>query len=943
VRPELSPWREVLPPHPDVVAGEAHAGDFAADLQAPGDPVAFFRRTHLTRGLRELLPAAVRRLAADPQAPAVLGLESGFGAGKTHALLALWHAASSTPLTAFPDDLRDLLGGTTAPSDRVRRAALVGTDLPVTGVVHPDVGPVGTAWGELARQLGGPSAFALVAEADAGRTSPAGRLRELFAAHAPCLVLLDEWAAYARQLIGRDDLPAGTFETQLSFVQALTEAARAVPGALVVVSLPADPDVEAGAGEEETLRRLRDVVRRVAEPWRPPGGDDTVAIVRRRLFATPDPGAGERVAATAAAFAELYTRYAADFPAEVSDDPQRFAERIAGCYPLHPELVDRLLGAWAGLPGFQRTRGLLRIVGAVVRELAEAGDTAPLILPGTLPLDRPRTAGELLRLLPDDWQHVIETDVAGPGCAATAAERDTSRPVAAARRLARTVFLGTAAGDGDRDGDGGPGLAPSGIRLGAALPGDAVAGDSVADLATAVDRLARRSTYLHADAERYRYRRTPSPVRLVTEQAQQLRERPDLLWAEVVARLRTRHARPPAGFAAVRIAPDSGADVPDTTDLTLVVVHPALSHRRGDDASAAARFAVDAVHSGVGGPRVRRNRLVFLAADAARVPELAEAAADFLAWDGVRTRALADGAAEVVATGRRRADDALAARIEQAYAWVLVPEQPDPTAPLHLGCERLPGGAGSPADRVAAQLRRAGLLAGTVSAARVRTDLDGPLAAVWRSGHVAFADLWEQYARHVHLTRLPHRQDLAAAVSGVLSDPDWRAGGFALAQGYDPASGRYLGLLLPGQDPGPGGPSVRVDDGTLLVAPDTAQAQEDGGRRAEPQPDAGARTPGQPEGSGTPTGAGTPARGAATQFRARYRAGPGCADPARAGRDLAAIGREIVQLLAAGAGAEVEVTVRVRAGSQDGFGEGVVQAVRENARALRLPSAEFEP
>ena len=55
---------------------------------------------------------------------------------------------------------------------------------------------------------------------------------EVFRLAGPSVILLDEVVAYARQL------PDDRFEALLSFIQSLTEAAKMVPGVLVVGSLP---------------------------------------------------------------------------------------------------------------------------------------------------------------------------------------------------------------------------------------------------------------------------------------------------------------------------------------------------------------------------------------------------------------------------------------------------------------------------------------------------------------------------------------------------------------------------------------------------------------------------------------------------------------------------------------------------------------------------------
>ena len=100
-------------------------------------------------------------------------------------------------------------------------------------------------WGEIAWQLGGADAYRLVADSDRNRTNPGDALRCVLTAAAPCLILIDEWVAYARDLYERSDLPGGSFDSQFSFAQTLSDAVKATPGALFVVSIPASEDMVA--------------------------------------------------------------------------------------------------------------------------------------------------------------------------------------------------------------------------------------------------------------------------------------------------------------------------------------------------------------------------------------------------------------------------------------------------------------------------------------------------------------------------------------------------------------------------------------------------------------------------------------------------------------------------------------------------------------------------
>src|SRR6266571_2971076 len=252
----LKPWREVVSPHKDVASGRYQQAEFAADLwqvhlgegtDEYKKPVEFFRRTYLTESLNGLLVGAVRRLAGEGGDP-VVQLQTNFGGGKTHSMLALYHLFSGTRTSDLLgiDAVLKEAGVTKLPL--VKRVVLVGNKIsPGNPVTKSDGTVVRTLWGELAWQLGyaaggakeAKKAFARVRADDEKATSPGDVLRELFNEYAPCLILIDEWVAYARQLHESADLPAGSFETQFSFAQALTESAKLAKNCLLVISLPA--------------------------------------------------------------------------------------------------------------------------------------------------------------------------------------------------------------------------------------------------------------------------------------------------------------------------------------------------------------------------------------------------------------------------------------------------------------------------------------------------------------------------------------------------------------------------------------------------------------------------------------------------------------------------------------------------------------------------------
>ncbi|MFO0608850.1 MAG: DUF499 domain-containing protein [Polyangiales bacterium] len=468
----LRPWRDLVSPHPDVARGTYQKAEFAADLWAVvtgdaseeyRDPVEFFRRTYLTEGLQQLLGNALTRLSGGGGDP-VIELQTTFGGGKTHSMLALYHLFSGVAPATLPGLEPVLARVGVSDALPAKRAVLVGNKLsPGQPERKPDGTVTRTLWGELAWQLGGPEGYAMVREADETATNPGDALRRVFARFGPCLILVDEWVAYARQLFSGRDLPGGGFETHFTFAQQLSEAAKAAPRTLLVVSIPASEhlatrdrkgqrrekeghDIEVG-GEygHVALERLKNAIGRVESPWRPASPEESYEIVRRRIFQpVADPGSHAARDAVIRAFMELYRSNGADFPSECRE--KDYERKLKAAWPLHPELFDRLSVEWSGLPKFQRTRGVLRLMATVVHRLFHDGDRSLMIMPASIPLASMDVQSELARYLDDPWGPVIERDVDGPGSLALRVDEENVHlgKVSAARRVARTVFMATA-------------------------------------------------------------------------------------------------------------------------------------------------------------------------------------------------------------------------------------------------------------------------------------------------------------------------------------------------------------------------------------------------------------------------------------------------------------------------------------------------------------------
>jgi predicted AAA+ superfamily ATPase len=950
----LKPWREVITPHADVASGRYQQAEFAADLwqvhlgegsDEYRKPAEFFRRTFLTESLKRLLVGAVERLSGKGGDP-VVQLQTNFGGGKTHSMLALYHlfGGSAADDLAGVDAVMAAAGVTKLPV--ARRVVLVGNKIsPGNPVTKPDGTVVRTLWGELAWQLGGRKAYARIAKDDEKATSPGDVLRELLREHGPCLVLIDEWVAYARQLHDQSDLPAGVFETQFSFAQTLTESAKLAGNCLLVVSLPASDtagsphaqadDVEVGGVRgREALDRLRNVVGRIESSWRPASAAEGFEIVRRRLFEPlANTEAFKQRDVTARAFADLYHAQAAEFPPECRDAD--YEKRIQAAYPIHPEVFDRLYEDWSTLVKFQRTRGVLRLMAAVIHALWEKGDRNPLILPSTLPIDEPRVQFELTRYLSDNWVPIIEKDVDGPNSLPLHIDGEVPNlgKLHATRRVARTIYLGSAptAAAARR------GLEDRRVKLGCVMPGEppAVFGD-------ALRRLAARATYLYQDGSHAWYDTQPTVTKLAEDRAGQLRREPDKVAMELDRRLRD-DARRAGDFPRVHVAPRSGADVPDERDTGLVVL--AADHAYGKEAGSLAEAAAQAIFESRGSaPRLYRNTLVFLAADRTRLQDLDEAVRSYLAWASIvaEQQALNLNAYQTrqAEAQRAAADQVVAARLPETWQWLLVPEQATPQSAIAWQAIRVSGGDAL-AVRAARKLRAEELLLGSLGSTILRKYLDE--VPLWRGDHVPVRQLVEDFARYSYLPRLLRPAVLVEAMRAGVGLLTWRSETFAYAEGYDEATRRYRGLR--------GGQLVSLteDDAGLLVRPQLAAQQLDaetaapGGHTPAPQPPGprpGGDTPGDTGGGGSAGGAGTvvtPPRRVARRFF-----GSVALDAQRVGRDAGKIAEEVIAHLAALPGANVRVTLEIEAAMPDGVPEATVRVVTENARTLKFEASGFE-
>ena len=942
----LKPWREVVTPHPDVASGRYQQAEFAADLwqvyMGEGgaeykDPVEFFRRTFITEGLKQLLKNSVVRLSGKGGDP-VIELQTNFGGGKTHSMLALYHLFSDKPAAELAG-VDELLKSEnlTVPSG-VRRAVIVGTKIsPGKRHKKDDGTTINTIWGEMAWQLGGKEGYEMVKEADETSTNPGDSLRELFNRYSPCIILIDEWVAYARQLHQDVMLPAGTFETQFTFAQAITEAAKAAKDTLLVLSIPASEspsphdgresvsDIEVGGERGKlALARLKNAIGRVEASWRPASQDEGFEIVRRRLFQPiSDPSLFVARDQVARAFIDFYGTQHQEFPSECRE--ASYERRIKSAYPIHPELFNRLYNDWSTLEKFQRTRGVLRLMASVIHSLWERQDSNLLIMPANVPIDDPRVQFELTRYLEDHWVPVIEKDVDGQQSLPLTLDRENPNlgRYSACRRVARTIYLGSAPIQRVAN----RGIDDTLIKLGCVQPGE-----STATFGDALRRLTDRATYLYVDGRRYWYSTQPTVSRLAEDRSNQFSQN-DVI-DEIQKRLRVQ-ARSRGDFTRIHVCAPA-EDIPDEREARLIIISPEHPHTPRSDDSPALNESRSILESRGTSPRTYKNTLVFLVADHNRLKELENSVRQYLAWNSIwddrETLNLDAFQSRQAETRKRNANETVDARIPETYQWILVPSQSDPKGEVEW-VEVRQNGQDSLAVRATKKLKNEEMLLTQLGATRLRYELDR--IPLWRGDHVGIKQLVDDFAIYMYLPRLRNEDVLIGAVKMGVETLTWISETFAYAESYDEEKKKYIGLSA-GQTR-----QILNDGRSVVVKSEVAlqQFDEENKEKGEtPSTDRVSNGRGGTRVGETPD---TTTEEQQPKIIRRFH-GSVKLDPLRVGRDAARIGEEIIQHLSTLTGSKVEVTLEIRVDAPDGVPDKTVRDVTENCRTLKFESYGFE-
>ena len=927
---KLPSWREIIEPHPDVAQGRYLNTDFAVNLDDVSkgggpfeyrDPVEFFARTYITEGIKGLLVQTAKRLGGKDGEP-VLQLKTAFGGGKTHSLLALYHMARGGVSLDKVPNLKEVLqevGIQALPNAKV--AVIVGTAVDPARSKRPANLPgvtVNTLWGEIAAQLaisaGDPKLYDYVKESDKKGVSPGSvALKELFDACGPCLVLMDELVAYAKKIYGIDGLPSGSFDNFISFIQEITEAASASKNSMVVASIP-ESVIEVGEGEggQKALEAIEHTFGRKESIWKPVAANEGFEVVRRRLFL--DCKKPEERDQVCAAFSQMYQDNQGDFPIDAREVEYR--NHMISCYPIHPEIFDRLYEEWATMERFQRTRGVLRLMAAVIHELWMANDASAMIMPGSLPLDVPVVKEELIRYLPETWNAIIDSEVDGKNAVPYTLDKSTVRygQKMAARRVSRTIMLGSAPTVRAQNIRG---IEASRIRLGVIQPGE-----NIADFNDALNTLRGTLSYLYADPAGNRYWYDTRPTLRKTAQDRSSQMSSSDVEYEIEKRLRELRKETP--FAGLHVCPASSNDVSDEQAVRLVVLRPADTYKSGKQDCPAYVKAEEILNARGSSPRTYKNMLAFVAPDQALLPDLKKAVSDLLAWESIKTdstRLNLDAAQNAeTASNISRCNDTVNSRLREVYSWLLVPSI-DSAADMQTilwGVDRLIG-VEPIVSKAASKMIQNEQIITKWAPSLLKMELDNLL---WKDeNHIQVKRLWDYLTTYCYLPRLANFSVLESTIrAGVASDES-----FAIASSFNDERYTELKYNTTVADVYPSDYLVKVE-----VALKQLIRENGSGKEGNPV------NPGVPPGEEGVNGPETPTAANDTQF---FMSGK--LDNTRVNRDLQRYLDEVITHLSSVDNCEVELSLEVSAIAPNGFPQSTIRTVSENCRTLKVENFGF--
>lgn len=784
---------ETCQPRPEVLKGELREDIFAARLRdvienraedVYGKPGVFFQNTFPTIGLRDLLSETLGRLTGKkPNAKPIMRLETAFGGGKTHSLIALYHAARNKVTAKMVEGFVD---PSLLPPKPIRLVAgIVGSDMePAVGFLHKETGVrTYTLGGEIAHQLRGKEGYEIVRVADKGKTAIGTKTFDDLIGDEPCLIMLDELGRFLRDassIACPGNPKVNLAETTVAALLSLLEFACSKANVAVVLTLADSSDA---FGKEtdmirHELKEARSVSARDEGVINPSNEVEMTAIVTHRLFQKIDADAADE---TIRAYAKFYERVHDQETALPLPDRVCRAEYLDDMrkdYPFHPSFLRTLRRKTSTIPSFQQTRGALRLLARAIRAAWDSKRPGMhLFHIHDLDLGLDDIANDLTsRLERPHFRQVIEADLVSPlkGSRAHAQELDEGRIADGkppyAYRLASTAFLHSLT----------QGIA-SGVDTAELAESVLCPGDEPAYLKRVLADLEDRCWFLEFDGDRYRFKTEPSLNKLIADEAQaipttkakqQLEERIGAVWKKGVLH--------PFYF------PSEPSEVDDDAgDPKLVVIHfDAATAKEIDEGQIAPELVLRLFeHSGtMEGYRSYKNNVVFLVADADHVDRMVDQMRRYLAINRIvgdpgRMAEFTKEQREKLKAARDGAELDVRVAITKSYRFLYYPTEDAPKKSRGLRRHPLP-----PQDQGEVQKDQSQVVLRTLKGlGKTLTSNDQQKAPAWLKAkawpmnqtHVSTEEMRKEFSRRISLPLLLDINQLKKTIKSGIQAEEW--------------------------------------------------------------------------------------------------------------------------------------------------------------------------
>jgi len=517
----MKAFHTIAVPHKDILEGRLTMDVFAADLwevhnkRGPDeykDKTEFFKKTYLTEGLKNLLAVVEKRLKGKGGDP-VIQVQTPFGGGKTHSLIAMYHKTKEW---------------------KAKKCVIVGTALSAKN----------TLWGVLEKQLTG-KITQLKGNSAPGRDA----LRKLLSRHQPLLILMDEVLEYTTKAAAIKVGESFLSEQTLAFFQELTEAVGTLEKVAVVITLPSSHTEHLGSKAEELFQKLQKFSGRKEKIYTPVQDFEVTRVIRQRLFSRINSTEAKKIIQKYVNYLQKETL----LPSGV--EPSEYRKRFEESYPFLPEVVDVLYHRWGSFPNFQRTRGVLRLLSLVIYDLKDK--KLPYISLADFNLANQEIRRELIKHIGTEYDAVIASDIVNNARKIDATLGDAFKGLKLATRTATAIFMYSFSGKG---GTGGVGVGEI-KRIATTLDNPAN------EILEVLEKISDNLFYLQRQSGKYYFTNIPNinHIRKVREENVGEKEIEELEKDLLKGNIESKKLK-------VFLWPRNSTDIPDTSETKLIIL-----------------------------------------------------------------------------------------------------------------------------------------------------------------------------------------------------------------------------------------------------------------------------------------------------------------------------------------------------------------------------------